>query len=49
MVILLSGAEASLVGVCFMDRVVRLWVGVFFPIGVVGMEVVVFQSDYFWG
>ena len=46
--VLLSGAEVLVVGVCFVDRVVRPWVGGDFSIGVVGMEVVVFQSG-FWG
>ena len=44
--VLLSGAEALVVGVCFVDRVVRPWVGGGFSIGVVGMEVVVFQSGF---
>lgn len=44
--VLLSGAGALVVGVCFVDRVVRPWVGGGFSIGVVGMGVVVFQSGF---
>ena len=44
--VLLSGVGVSVVRVCFIDRVVRPWVGGCFPIGVVGMEVVVFQSGF---
>ncbi len=33
--VLLSGVGASVVGACFIDRVVRPWVGWGFPIGVV--------------